>query len=321
MGVALEVARRRDHAGLGAPDECHFRAELVLLVRLALGDTAYLRLVKAVDLVLVALLLPNRPFVEFELFPVPFQFSLGQLALQFADHPPGNGGQLPPGGGRLLPALGVVAEVALAQQPLRYPNIALALGHFFPFRDLVALVDHLLAQLGIGGEGDVLLLGRAVDLHFLLVLGPLVQSHRGGKDGLEPIWADPLAEVDELRGVERLAPLEKLLSGEMLPIGVLDPTGHHALVALVEHPLEHQQAHNTARRYRWTARMAETRGHLPFDEIPVELPGQNGQRVGHVDQSVQAYVVHRELAGMYLFSQHGLQGFTLKLHISLRISI
>lgn len=65
----------------------------------------------------------------------------------------------------------------------------------------------------------------------------LVKSHL-------PPFGDPLAPAHQRGGIDQRAVLEERLPGEVLIVGVLDPTGDHRLVRQFESVLQiHQPGH------------------------------------------------------------------------------
>ena len=77
--------------------------------------------------------------------------------------------------------------------------------------------------------------------------------------------------------------LEKLLPGEELEIGVIDPAFAHGFVGQPVNMLEQQQTNRKPRRDPGPALVAVERGDLTVDKIPVDLAGELRQFVPEVD--------------------------------------
>jgi hypothetical protein len=89
-------------------------------------------------------------------------------------------------------------------------------------------------QLGVGREGDVLGLHRCVDRDPLKVLAPQCPARVGHPQALRqqqlPFVAEQLPPMAQIRALERELMLKKLLAGEVLEIGAIDPSLAHAFV-------------------------------------------------------------------------------------------
>jgi hypothetical protein len=94
--------------------------------------------------------------------------------------------------------------------------------------------DGRMQKLGVGREGDGLGLHRGIDRDPLQVLGPqraaLVRHPQALGQQQFQLVAKPIAPMAEIRALVREDVLEKLLSGEILEIGVMDPTIAHAFI-------------------------------------------------------------------------------------------
>nr|QIJ55914.1 hypothetical protein mgb_00001 [uncultured bacterium] len=118
----------------------------------------------------------------------------------------------------------------------------------------------------------------------------------------------PLPPAHQAGRVQRQLMLQVLVAAEVLPVRVLQPARHHALVALVERVLQIVQPHQQTRRQRRLPR-PRTVLHvdLRFQAQPVHLPGQAHQRVAEVEDLRQLGA--EQVRGMIgLFRHHGLQG-------------
>ena len=81
--------------------------------------------------------------------------------------------------------------------------------------------------------------------------------------------------------------LEKLLPGEELEIGIVDPALAQAFVGQPVNVLEQQKADRKPRRDPGPALVAVERGDLAVDKVPVDLAGELRQPVLEVDDLVQ----------------------------------
>ena len=81
--------------------------------------------------------------------------------------------------------------------------------------------------------------------------------------------------------------LEKLLAGEVLKIGVIDPALAYAFIGQPVNVLEQQQPDHERRRDPGPALVAVERRDLAIDKVPIDLAGELRQFVLEVDDLVQ----------------------------------
>jgi hypothetical protein len=91
----------------------------------------------------------------------------------------------------------------------------------------------------------------------------------------------------QIRALVRQLMLKKLLAGEVLEIGVIDPALAHAFVRQPVNVLEQQQPDGKPRRDPGPPLLAVKRGDLAVDEVPVDLAGELRQFVLEVDDLVE----------------------------------
>jgi hypothetical protein len=155
----------------------------------------------------------------------------------------------------------------------------------------VEALDGGVQQLGVGREADVLGLHRGVDRDPLEVLaaqraGLVRYPQTLGQQQLQPV-AESLPPMAQVRAFMRELMLEKLLAGEVLEIGVIDPALAHAFVGQPANVLEQQKADRKPRRDPGPALVAVKRGDLAVDKVPIDLAGELRQFVLEVDDLVE----------------------------------
>jgi hypothetical protein len=102
--------------------------------------------------------------------------------------------------------------------------------------------DGRMQKLGVGREGDGLGLHRGIDRDPLKVLAPqrparMRHPQALGQQQLQPV-AEPFPPMAQVRAFMRELMLEKLLAGEELEIGVIDPALAHGFVGQSVNVLE-----------------------------------------------------------------------------------
>ncbi len=153
---------------------------------------------------------------------------------------------------------------------------------------LHALLGDLAIELGIGREGYVLLLHRRVDDNRALPRLLAVKAYRFGENSLEALFADATAKPAQGRRVDRKAPLELDLAGEVLEVRILHPLGDHLVVAEVVKLLEYQQPDHQANRLaRSSLALAVALAHLPLESFPVDSSRELAKRLALVEQAFQ----------------------------------
>lgn len=237
IGIPRTSAGPHAKAFLQGHRQAGFHAELVGLVGFPLGQALHLRCMQGVELLLVLPFLGQQAadqgqhLLERRLRRGPVR----QLALNIAVHPLKD--HLQPAdftlGALELFGLGV-ASVAEGRM-LGRPRVALTEGHPVSLGQLHQSAMGLRVQARVCGVRDGLGLHRCI--HDDLVHAALGDRARRapGLDGeleqpLTPAFADPLAPPRHLRRMDRQLVLEELLPGEVLPVGILFPAGHHLLV-------------------------------------------------------------------------------------------
>jgi hypothetical protein len=81
--------------------------------------------------------------------------------------------------------------------------------------------------------------------------------------------------------------LEKLLAGEVLEIGIIDPALAHAFIGQPVNVLEQQQTDCKPGRDSGPALLAVERGDLTVDKVLIDLAGELFQFVLEVDDLIQ----------------------------------
>lgn len=128
---------------------------------------------------------------------------------------------------------------------------------------------------------------------------------RLGQQPLHALLADPLAPPRQRGGIEREAVLKERLAAEVLPVGVLRPTGHHGLVRQPIGVLQIQQPRHQPRRCRRSSRVRrEEPGPLRLEKLPVDQGRQLHQLVAHVDHVGQTRAQEIVLFGTAGFGLH-----------------
>ena len=131
-------------------------------------------------------------------------------------------------------------------------------------------------QLGVGREGDRLLLHGRVDDHLPKVRGlggsgPSCDGQALLDQRDEPLLPHALAPARQRRAVEGKLMAEELLAAEQLVIRVLDPALAQHLVREVVHVLEDRQPRHQPRRQRRAAGRIRIDGsELLLEEAPVD---------------------------------------------------
>lgn len=184
----------------------------------------------------------------------------------------------------------MVAEAQLEHQRLALAGVGPRQRHTLPPGDADALVHHLPTQLGVGREGDVLLLHGNLASSSVLVhdnLGLLrvlaVEPDRLLEDLPRPRPPDAVAEVHKLARVEGGGMLEDGLAREVLPVGALHPAGRHVLVGLVVQLPQYQEPRHPADGVGGPPGVRGQGAELALEESPIDLGAQAAQLMGRVD--------------------------------------
>ena len=99
--------------------------------------------------------------------------------------------------------------------------------------------------------------------------------------------AEPLAPMAQVRALVREGVLEKLLPGEVLEIGVVDPALAQLLVGQSEDVLEQQKPDDEAALDPGPPLVAVKRRDLAIEPVLVDVLGKLHQLVPHVDDLVE----------------------------------
>jgi len=166
--------------------------------------------------------------------------------------------------------------------------------------------------------GDGLLHDGGVDRHPLQaarIEGPglLPGQDRLRQHPLHPFLPNPLAPTGQRRRVNRRPMLKERLAGEVLVIGIFDPTRDHRLVRESKRVLQIEQpGDHPGRRGRAAGARGEEPGPLRLEHLPVDQRGEFHQlvaRVDHVDQTRAQQVVLFRRAGVMLHAADRIAGF------------
>ena len=121
------------------------------------------------------------------------------------------------------------------------------------------------------------------------------------QQGFHAFFANALSPPGQAGRINGQLGLQSDFAAEVLPVGVLQPSGHHRFIAGVVGMLQVQQAGDEARRQgRTPAPGCEVRRKAALDLLPVHQDGQSHQGVAHVDLLIQA--------GAQQFTWFGLSG-------------
>ena len=262
-----------DTRGFGH-DQGSLAAELVFFVLLALADAQHLRLVQAVDLVLIRPLLLVNSSEKLKSFLLSGQGLARELAFQFADEHSGH---------RPNAFDDPIALEALEQQAGQLPPEAAAQTDAFVGSDLSASLDDFSQELRVGGEGDVFFLDRGVDRDFRLLGGLPMQRHRDLKNQTRSLLADPFAKIDELRRIAGKLPLETGFATKSLKVGISHPGLDHPLVAQVLKLLEEHQADHEPDGLGGAFALAIEPGEFALEALPRNALGQLEQGMGGIE--------------------------------------
>jgi hypothetical protein len=127
-------------------------------------------------------------------------------------------------------------------QALYHKAIALPQFDATTFSQGSTLLNDLLVQPPIDGEGDVFLLYGGVYHDFLSLLHLVcMQGYREGKQLGDAIFSEAASTMDSITSGTGLAPLKSSQSSKVLVIGVFLPHSYDALIAQVVAVFEHQQ--------------------------------------------------------------------------------
>lgn len=257
--VLLEAHGPHDDSCGLSPGDGGLAPELVFLVLFALADAQDIRLMQAVNLVLVRSFLGMDSAEEQKVILVPCQSFPGQFALNLADQDASHGPD----------ALdGLATLESLAEKTGQLPAEASSQPDPLGFGDGPASFDDLGQKLHVRGEGDVLLLDRRVHGDFALRGLLPVQAHRGFENQPGPILTYALAEIDQIRGVARKFPLEMRLAAEGLVVRISDPGLDDALIAQVFKLLEDHEPDHKPDRLGWPAMLAVERRKFLLEPFP-----------------------------------------------------
>ncbi len=128
---------------------------------------------------------------------------------------------------------------------------------------------------------------------------------------LHPVSADALAPPRHRRRVDGQPVREVLEPAEELPVRVFHEPRHDALVALVERVLEVVQPDHKSRCHSRTPMLRVQRTELALEHGPVNLAGQDVQRVPVVEHHVEPVSEHVFLRGLLLgFGLHQITSFS-----------
>ena len=150
-----------------------------------------------------------------------------------------------------------------------------------------------LHQLGIGREGDRLLLHGGVEDH-LGEVGGLGRAGAGGdgqallQERQQPLLAEALAPARQRRALERQLVLKELLATEQLEIRVLQPARTERLVGEIVQVLEDRQAgHQPGGQRRPAGIIVVELAEARLEKAPVDRARERHQRVSQVDDLIE----------------------------------
>ena len=291
LGVQDELTARR--AGI-AGDDRSLDAELIGRAGLALADTLDLGSVEGIQLPAALALLLGADLTGACERPLEHRLDVGlagDLAADVADDttkPAAQDAQLAM---MALELFGVGIAPRHHGGALGDTQIGLPQPHAVRVGQAIEPLDRRVQQLGVGRERDGLGLHRGVDRDAGQVLGPQRAScmrdpQALGEQQLQLV-AEPPAPMAQVGALVREAVLEELLAGEVLKIGVVDPTLAHLLIGQREDVLEQQKPDHEAGWGGGSALITEERRDLVIKPIPVELAGELHQLMLHVDDLVE----------------------------------
>jgi hypothetical protein len=158
---------------------------------------------------------------------------------------------------------------------------------------------------GIGREPNFFFLNRGVHVHPGQLMALYRLELQSGADGLLQQFfgtgiADSFSPAGHAGGIHRHPMLEHLHPAEVLPVGVLDPTGHHALIAEVVRVLQVVKRNHQSSADRWpTGVRAVTRSEGIVERCPVYCGRQLDQTVGWINDPFQFYSEQIPLSVFY----------------------
>jgi len=224
VGIAFEVHHPdKDIVGLGH-GKGNLGPEFVLLVLLALGNTAHIRFMQAVDLVLAASFLAMNLGKQAKLTSIFCQLLFGKLAHKLPDQNPGHGPDS-------LDDLFVFDPFHQKTGKLSFE--APAKAYTTVPGNTPALLDDLPQNLGVSGKGDVLLLNSCVYHNFLFLGLVAMKLHRNLEDQLSSFLSNSLSEVGQIRRITGELPSKPAFTTESLIIGVTDPGLNNFLITKI----------------------------------------------------------------------------------------
>jgi hypothetical protein len=273
-----------------------FHAELVALVRLALGEAFDLGRMQRVELGAIGLLLREEtPDQRQRALETRREVgALRELARNVARDTAEEDLEaldLAPGATH-LPRVRVAArqaQCALRQPPIALPQLQPVPGGK-PNQDLAAAV----VETRVERMCDRLGLHRRVDRHPLEArrlhrAGRQRRLDRGGEQPLHPGRADPLAPARQRARIDRQLVLQVVEAAEELPVRVLDPALAHPLVGEVVGVLQVSEPDHQPRRLAGTSRpLVVERPERALKALPVDQSGQSHQRMPEIELLAQS---------------------------------
>ena len=233
VGIVLEVHHPdKNIVGFGH-GKGNLGAEFILLVILALSNTAHVRFMQTVYLVFAVSFLVMNPCKKVELIRIPGQPLLGKLALQFPDQNTGHGSD---------PFDHLVVLEPFHQQAGKLSFEASAQLDTAFSGDMAAFLNDLSQEFDISGKGDVLFLDSSVHHNFLFLGLVAMKLHRNLEDQLSPFLSNSLSEVGQIRRITGELPSKPAFTTESLIIGVTDPGLNNFLITEVFQLLENKQS-------------------------------------------------------------------------------
>ena len=191
---------------------------------------------------------------------------------------------------------------------LRHADVRLTQLHTPRFGGATEFDDRRVIQFGIGRERDVLFLhGRIDDNLRQFSFRNLLRAQRQS-DGLlqqlgELLRADALSPFGQRCRMQRHLVLHRFVPTKVLPVGILDPAIEERLVGFVEGVLQIVQSDQQPNRFGGRAgvgAVAVFEGQI--EALPVDLVGQDVERMLVVEQLLEAGVEQIELAGFRFWS-------------------